>query len=127
MSCFIPRDYQRAACERVNAAFNDGAKRVVLVAPTGSGKNTMGVLEVQRALQKGERIVCFAHRVELINDTSARLARLGVPHGVVLAGHPRVAPTAPVQVATIQTLMAQGARPPADRLVCDECHHITAE
>jgi hypothetical protein len=92
-----------------------------------SGKGTMGVLEVEQALRARERVVWFAHRVELINDTSARLARLGVPHGVVLAGHPRVAPAAPVQVATIQTLMAQGARPPADRLVCDECHHITAE
>jgi DNA repair protein RadD len=122
----VPRDYQREAAAKVGAAFNDGARRVVLVAPTGSGKGTMGVLEVERALGACERVVWFTHRVELIGDTSARLDRLGLPHGVVRPNSARTDPSAPAQLATIQTLMARGERPPGDLLVCDEAHHITA-
>lgn len=126
MTALVPRDYQLAALAEVATAF-EGARRVVLVAPTGSGKGTMGILEVERAVRAGERVVWFTHRAELLLDTSARLDAARIPHGVLMAGQTKVDLAAPVQIATIQTLMAQGARPPAGVLICDECHHITAD
>lgn len=121
------RPYQSAALANVDHEYEAGARRVVLVSPTGSGKGTMGVLHAEREIAAGRRVVWFAPRVELINDTSQRLDRLGLRHGVIWGDGERADPTAPAQVATIQTLMARGERPPADTLICDECHHITAE
>src|SRR5215510_8951820 len=86
----------------------------------------MGVMRADGEVRSGRRVVWFAHRVELIDDTSKRLERLGLRHGIIWAKSERADPTAAVQVATIQTLMARGERPPADLLIPDECHHVTA-
>ena len=58
-------------------------------------------------------------------DTARRLRAAGVPCGVVMASEART--DAPVQVCSIQTLVAREQHPPADLLVWDEAHHCAAE
>ena len=76
---------------------------------------------IQWAVAKGRRVVFIVHRREIVLDTARRIPGAGV----VMAGHPRT--DAPVQVCSIQTLVAREAHPPADLLIWDEAHHCAAD
>lgn len=120
------RDYQQHAVDGVRKAMLGGGKRVVLVVPTGGGKTRIGAAVVERAVAKGSRVVWLAHRTELIEQTAKTLHQHGLPVGVVAASSAwPIDPTAPVQVCSIQTLLARSHRPRADLLVWDECHHAS--
>lgn len=119
------RDYQERSCKGVEDAWLAGHRRVCLVIPTGGGKTRVGQELVQRAARP--KTLWVAHRRELVQQAAERL-RDAFGHtrvGIIAAGHDR-SPHAPVQVASIQTLIARDHRPEADLLVFDECHHIKA-
>jgi superfamily II DNA or RNA helicase len=69
-----------------------------------------------------ERVVWVAHRRELVAQAAERLRGDGLEVGALCPGLPRN-DEAPVQVGTIQTLLAGGHAPPADLVVLDEAHH----
>lgn len=103
----VPRPYQAKALEMIRTSFRGGKKRVVLVSPTGSGKTFMASCIIDGAVEKGNRVLFVAHRKELIQQCSATLDNINVPHGVIKAGHPRKMPECPVQVASVQTLVSK--------------------
>lgn len=109
------RGYQTAAVDAVNASWKSH-RSVLLVAPTGAGKTVLG-----QALINGRSALWVAHRRELVEQTSKRLGA-----GVIAPGY-HVSPRKSVQVGTVQTLLARGARPNAEVLVLDEAHHYMAE
>lgn len=120
------RDYQSQALALVRDEMRRGRRRVVLVAPTGSGKTRMGAEIGRLCVEKGRRALWVAHRTELIDQTCAALDELGLRVGAIAARSAwPLAPDAPVQVGSIQTLLAREVRPPADLLVWDECHHAS--
>lgn len=120
------RDYQECAIGGVRQAFVLGGKRVVLVVPTGGGKTRIGAAIVERAIARGSKVVWLAHRTELIEQTAKTLHEHGLPVGVVAASSAwPIDPAAPVQVCSVQTLLAREVRPPASLLVWDECHHAS--
>jgi superfamily II DNA or RNA helicase len=117
------RTYQKRAQQDVFRAWKDH-KRVVAVLPTGAGKTVTGASVVKMAVAKGHKVVWLAHRSELIAQAKATLERVvGCRVGVVDSGPDRD-DTAPVQVASIQTLVARGTLVEATLLVVDECHHM---
>lgn len=121
MTATILRPYQTAAIEETRKVFS---VKPLIVAPTGSGKTEIGAEIVRRTTARGGRVVWIAHRMELIEQARVRLVRRGMRVGVVMGG---VAPdkAAPVQVASIQTLVRREL-PPADVIVIDEAHHARA-
>lgn len=134
-SAAVLRPYQRSAVDAVREAWGAlsraGSPRwVCLVAPTGSGKTTMGSELARLSLDVGP-VVWLAHRRELLDQAADRLRRDGAPWvGVVSPLHDRE-DDAPIQVASTQTLAARlasgQALPPAATLVLDECHHYQAD
>jgi len=64
---------------------------------------------------------------KLVTQASNRLAREGVPHGIMMASHKLFKPYLPVQVCSIDTLHARSLYPPADLVVIDEVHQGTSE
>lgn len=104
------------------------ARSVLINAPTGAGKTILGCQIIKLAVEKRRRVLFLAHRRELIDQCAAKLDEAGVPHhGVILAGHSKArAPHAPVQVASIQTLIRREL-PPADLVMIDECHRALAK
>lgn len=117
------REYQRRAIADVRAAYRR-TRRVLLVAPTGFGKTATASALITWAVAKGRRVVFAVHRREIVRDTACRLEAAGVPCGLVMAGD---RPSdAPVQVCSVQTLVARTA-PPADLIVWDEAHHCAAD
>lgn len=75
---------------------------------------------IQKAVAAGKRCAWFTHTKQLVTQTAARLGA-----GIIAAGH---APCDrnPIQVASIQTLLARDHWEPFDVVVFDECHHAAA-
>lgn len=115
------RPYQLAQNERIAACYAGGARSVVSQMPTGSGKTATAAVAIAVDANAGRRILFLAHLDTLVSDTRDRLEQYGVRAGYVQAGRPSD-PTAPVQVASLQTLHARSERPPADLVILDECH-----
>lgn len=97
-------------------------KAVLLVMPTGAGKTVTGALLAQH-----RKTLWVAHRQQLVLQAAEELrALVGVDNvGVVMCGYPEN-PRAPIQVGTVETLLARGTRPKVDLLVLDEGHHYEA-
>lgn len=102
------RPYQSRALAEVQALYDQGARRVLLISPTGSGKSVMGA-----AIAKHYgRVLWLAHRLELLEQAKGKLHAAGVDD---------------FQVASIDLLLARGLRPEADLVVLDEAHHAAAD
>jgi len=119
------REYQAAAIEGVRHAMRAKKKRVLLVAPTGSGKTVMFAHIAQIAASRGNRIVICAHREELIDQISGTLSSFDVPHGFIAAGRKQALGEL-VTVASIQTLVNRLNLITPQLIILDEAHHATA-
>lgn len=122
----ILRDYQKKAIDDIRQAFASGARRPLLVAPTGAGKTVIFCYIAQEAAAIGNRVTILVHRQELVDQTSRALNAYGVPHGVI-AGDRTDSRAHPVQVASVQTLARRLHRYEHPQLVIiDEAHHGVA-
>lgn len=115
------RDYQLAAFDKARDAIRHGARRILIVAPTGSGKTVLASALMEMTKEKGNRAAFVVDRLSLIDQSSATFDRYGLDHGVIQGGHPRWAPYRPLQVCSIQTL-ARRHWPAASVDVFDEAH-----
>jgi superfamily II DNA or RNA helicase len=95
--------------------------------PTGAGKTRTHAEMVRLSVERGRRALWLAHRAELVDQAVGALTEAGVQCGAISASAESAPqPFAPVQVATIQTLLARKLRPQADIIVVDEAHHYVA-
>lgn len=118
------RYYQSDAVNTLFTNFREKAcKKQVLVSPTGSGKSVMGAAMVQSARAAGVKVLAIAHRRELVKQLCEHF---GSEAAAICPGFDR-RPDAPIQVATIQTLLASGLRPEAGFVLWDECHHVPSD
>ena len=122
------RGYQRRAIEAARKAYREGARALLLVSPTGSGKTTIAA-EIMRKPALAGGGLFLAHRDELITQARARMLAEGFDRvGIVAAGY-EPDPGAAVQVAMTPTLLARDPAtwPRARVVVLDEAHHAAAE
>lgn len=121
------RGYQNDAIASARSAFS-GARSVVLVLPTGAGKTRTAAEIARLATAKGGRVLWLAHRGELVDQAAGALRAAGLIVGG-LSASATIAPQpyAPIQIATVQTLLSRSARPEASLIVADEAHHYVAE
>lgn len=121
MAAPVLRDYQESAVRDIRATFGNGVRRVLLTAPTGSGKTVLFSYIAAGVAAKGKRVAIIAHRTELLAQISAALSMFRVPHAV-LEGGTRGLPRAQVTVASVFTLARRLAHfAPPDLVVVDEC------
>lgn len=115
------RPYQQQAFDRARQAIRDGAKRVLIVAPTGAGKTVLGSALMEMAAAKGNRASFVVDRLSILGQTSDTFDRYQIDHGVIQGGHLRWAPEHPIQLCSVQTL---GRRrwPETSVDVFDEAH-----
>ena len=97
----VLRPYQVEVIAEFWRAVEAGQRRIIIVAPTASGKTVIARAIVEQARSKGCGSLFLAHRREILTQTSNKLR--GIPHGIIRPGdQPR--PLEPVQVASVQTL-----------------------
>jgi superfamily II DNA or RNA helicase len=76
------RAYQVDAVEQIEAALATD-KRVLFVLPTGGGKTVVAATIIERAVERGERVLVLTHRREILKQTSLKLS---IDHGIIQAG-----------------------------------------
>jgi superfamily II DNA or RNA helicase len=116
------RDYQAAAFEQAREHIRNGARSVLINAPTGAGKTVLASAIMEMASQKGKRANFVVDRLSLIDQTSTTFDRYGLDHGVVQGLHPRYRPSMPIQVCSVQTVAKRGWPIDAELDVFDEAH-----
>lgn len=119
------RDYQLNALEQARAAIREGARSVLVVAPTGAGKTVLAAALMEKAQAKGRRATFVVDRLSLVNQTSETFDRYGIDHGVIQGDHPRFRPSKPVQICSVQSLARRGW-PESSVDVIDEAHVLHA-
>lgn len=119
----VLRGYQERGIAALLGAFLErGRRRVLFVLPTGGGKTEVAAALFARA---GGRGLFLTHRLELVDQAAARVARYGLRVGVIQGDTPPD-PDAPVQVASVATLARRAEMPHADLVITDEAHHAVA-
>lgn len=121
------RPYQAEAFAQAREHIRNGARSVLINAPTGAGKTVLASAIMEMAALKGKRANFVVDRLSLINQTSETFDRYGLDHGVVQGMHPRYRPSLPLQVCSVQTVAKRGwpiggNHEHADLDVFDEAH-----
>jgi DNA repair protein RadD len=115
-------DYQVGVLDLLREGFAEGHRSQMLVAPTGAGKTEMAISLLQAAAKRGNRAGILMDRTVLCDQTSQRLQKYGIDHGVMQADHWRYRPYERIQVCSAQTIEKRGSFPGLRLLIVDEAH-----
>ncbi len=108
--------------DNLRRGFAEGHRTQMLYAPCGGGKTEIAVFMMDGAAKKSRRSAMLVDLKMLCAQTSARLAKYDIDHGIIQPESPRWRPELPIQVCMVQTLEARGGFPAVDLLVLDEAH-----
>lgn len=115
--------HQSEGLEALRQSISQGIRRIVLCAPTGSGKTLLSTAIVEGAQRKGNRLAFVVSSLSLIDQTVEAFYADGVRDiGVIQASHHLTDWSKTVQVCSIQTLKSRGAFPESQIVIFDECH-----
>jgi len=123
-------DYQITAVNELRRKYRAGAKRLVLCAPTASGKTEMAMAIIKSSQKKGSHCLFVCDQRELVRQTSLRFAGYGIRHGILMHGMTRGLWSRTI-ICSAQTLVRRGfdyinkltgREDPPDLVVIDECH-----
>ena len=120
-------DYQVEALDLLRAGFRAGHRTQMLAASVGYGKTEVSIAMLESAAKNGKRAAMVLDRIVLCDQTSQRLQKYGIEHGVMQAGHWRRRPYEPIQICSAQTLEKSGSFPNLDLLIVDEAHQTRAQ
>ena len=120
------RDHQMKVIHDLRDGFRQGHRAQLLYAPTGFGKTEVAIYLMKATAEKYNRAAIVLDRIVLVDQTSMRLSKYNLSHGVYQAGHWKYAPSELIQVCSAQTLERREDFPKIDLLIVDECH-ITRE
>lgn len=117
-----PRPFQAATKDKLRERFLAGERRVIVCAPTGSGKTMLAMYLIHEALQKKKTALFVCDRISLIEQTSLTAFRHGLrAHGIIQADNVLTDYSLPFQIGSVQTLGMRGW-PKADLIIIDEAH-----
>lgn len=123
------REYQQFCIQEVRRLIREarakGKKgaRILLCAPTGSGKTLIASYIIYETMKNLKRACFVVDRINLVDQTSEVFDDIGIPHGIYQAANERFRPWERIQVCSAQTL-ARRKWPDADVIVVDECHTV---
>jgi len=115
--------FQDKLVGQLRQAMAGGAKSVLLVSPTGSGKTVIFAYLASRMAERGICSIILAHRQELIDQPSAMLRQFNAPHGIIQAGKP-VHYGHLIYVASVFAAVRRLKKLPVPGyVIVDEAHH----
>lgn len=128
-----PWNHQKEGVEQTIKAISNGTKSLCLTAPTGSGKTAMQIaLAKWEAEERAGQVLCLTNRILLTDQTRRVFEADGLAVGTISASLKHLErDDAPVQIATIQTILARRRADPSywveSKLVlADEVHQLAS-
>jgi superfamily II DNA or RNA helicase len=121
------REYQSGSLDGLRRGFAAGYKSQMLYAPTGAGKTEMAIALLEATHKKGNRAAMILDRIILCDQTSQRLEKYKIEHGVLQSGHWRYRPYENIQVCSAQTLEKRGSFPGLTLMIVDEAHAMRSQ
>lgn len=127
------RDYQEEARTAITSEWEKGVKKTLLVLPTGCGKTIVFSKVIEDRVKLGERVLILAHRSELLDQASDKLAKAtGIFTATEKAEQSCLNSWFRVVVGSVQTLqrpkrLAQFDKDYFDTIVVDEAHHCVSD
>lgn len=115
------RDYQLEAIEKTRESFAKGNKRVMLCAPTGSGKTVIALDIVKKAMEKGKRTGFICDRLSLLDQTAQVMYQNGLDFGIIQGQNELTDFSKDFQICSAQTLARRNYHD-FDLGVIDEAH-----
>lgn len=116
------RPYQTDIIANLRNGFASGKRHQILYAPTGAGKTEMAIALLEATKIKGNKAAMLLDRIVLCDQTSQRLEKYSIDHGVMQSGHWRYRPYENIQICSAQTIEKRGSFPDLSLLIIDECH-----
>jgi len=116
------RDHQLEVIEKLRDGFKSGHRAQLLYAPTGFGKTEVAIYLMKATAEKYNKAAMLLDRIVLVDQTSERLDKYDLDHGVYQSGHWRYRRNERLQVCSAQTLERRDDFPKMDLLIVDECH-----
>jgi superfamily II DNA or RNA helicase len=114
------RPHQADVVDKLDEGFSEHRCQL-LYAPTGFGKTEVAMHMMVQEAKKGTKVAMVLDRIVLVNQTSTRLSKYGIAHGVMQSGHWRYRPYERIQVCSAQTLERRSDFPEVGLLIIDEC------
>ena len=94
----------------------------MLYLPTGAGKSEIAISIMKASAKRGNKIAMILDRRILVEQTSERLTKYGISHGVMMAKTEMYRPDELIQICSAQTLEAMETFPYVKMLIIDEAH-----
>ena len=116
------RDHQLEVIQKLRDGFKQGHRAQLLYAPTGFGKTEVAIYLMKATTEKYNKAAIVLDRLVLVDQTSDRLTKYKLDHGVFQSGHWKFARNERLQVCSAQTLERRDNFPEIDLLIVDECH-----
>ncbi|MEK3771116.1 DEAD/DEAH box helicase [Paenibacillus sp. FSL R5-0887] len=127
------RQYQQESRKSIQAEWEKGVQRTLLVLPTGCGKTIVFSKVIEDRVRLGERVLVLAHRGELLDQAADKLSKsTGLGCATEKAEQTSIGSWFRVVVGSVQTLMRdkrlrQFAADHFDTIIIDEAHHCLSD
>ncbi len=127
------RPYQEEAKAAVLKQWQEGIKKTLLVLPTGTGKTIVFAKLAEECVSMGERVLILAHRGELLNQASDKIAKsTGLMTATEKAEQSCIGSWFRIVVGSVQTMMRakrlkQFDPQYFDTIIIDEAHHCVSD
>jgi len=116
------REHQSWVIDALREGFKNGHRAQLLYAPTGFGKTEVAISLMKATSDNYKKSSMILDRIVLVDQTSGRLSKYNIPHGVYQADHWKYDTSQRIQVCSSQTLEKRNKFPEIDLLIVDECH-----
>jgi superfamily II DNA or RNA helicase len=127
------RPYQQAARDSIQAEWEKGVRKTLLVLPTGCGKTIVFSKVIEDRVRLGERVLVLAHRGELLDQAADKLGKsTGLKCATEKAEQTSIGSWYRVVVGSVQTMqrekrLKQFAKDFFDTIIVDEAHHCISD
>jgi len=116
------REHQLEIIDKIHEGFEQGHRCQLLWGVTGLGKTEVAIYLMKQFADKYMTSAMVMDRIVLVEQTSMRLNKYGIDHGVMQADHWRYRPHERIQVCSIQTLAKRSRNRVPNLLIVDEVH-----